>query len=66
MKVYAPNGLNRKPYEFYADPDEVNGGNFLPYHLTPDQPHQSYAPTGGRLLPKPVHRFSISKEKIRV
>ena len=65
MKVYAPNGSNWKPYEFYADPDEVNGGNFLPYHLTPDQPHQSYRPQADA-PPKPVHHFSISKEKIRV
>lgn len=62
MKVYAPNGSNWKPYEFYADPDEVNGGNFLPYHLTPDQPHQSYAPTGGRSSETRAPFFNIKRE----
>lgn len=62
MKVYAPNGSNWKPYEFYADPDEVNGGNFLPYHLTPDQPHQSYAPTGGRSSETHAPFFNIKRE----
>ena len=62
MKVYAPNGSDWKPYEFYADPDEVNGGNFLPYHLTPDQPHQSYAPTGGRSSETRAPFFNIKRE----
>ena len=62
MKVYAPNGSVWSAYEFYADPDLVDGSNFLPYHLTPDQPHQRYQNRGGRSSDLRAPFFNIKRE----
>ena len=62
MKVYAPNGSVWSAYEFYADPDKVDGSNFLPYHLSPDQPHQCYQNQGGRSANFQAPFFNIRRE----
>ncbi|MDY5230831.1 MAG: alpha-galactosidase [Eubacteriales bacterium] len=62
MKVYAPSGSTWSAYEFYADPDKVDGSNFLPYHLTPDRPHQCYQNYGGRSSDQRAPFFNLKRE----
>ena len=61
MKVYAPSGSTWSAYEFYADPDKVDGSNFLPYHLTPDRPHQCYQNYGGRSSDQRAPFFNLKR-----